>query len=29
MNELNNGIYVFNLQLADGTVSKFNVVINK
>ncbi len=29
MNELNNGIYVFNLQMADGTVSNFNVVISK
>lgn len=29
MNQLTNGMYVFNLQLADGTVSKFNVVINK
>lgn len=29
MNDLNNGMYIFNLKLADGTVSKFNVVINK
>ena len=27
--ELNNGMYIFNMQLGDGTVSKFNVVINK
>lgn len=27
--ELNNGMYMINLQMADGTVSKVNVVINK
>lgn len=27
--ELNNGMYIINLQMADGTVSKVNVVINK
>ncbi len=27
--ELNNGMYIINLQMTDGTVSKVNVVINK
>lgn len=27
--ELNNGMYIFNLELKDGTAAKFNVVINK
>ena len=27
--ELNNGMYIFNIQMANGNVSKVNVVINK
>lgn len=27
--ELNNGMYIFSMEMSNGTVSKFNVVINK
>lgn len=29
VNELNNGMYIFNLKMNDGTSSKFNVLISK